>query len=77
MKKRIGSVLLALALCLSLLPATALAEGAETVSTLNFCSDPPTVETTYNIRGGGTAHGLRVAMVYRINLINLLWTMLL
>lgn len=55
MKKRIGSVLLALALCLSLLPATALAEGAETVSTLNFCSDPPTVETTYNIRGGGTA----------------------
>ena len=27
MKKRIGSVLLALALCLSLLPATALAEG--------------------------------------------------
>ena len=55
MKKRIGSVLLALALCLSLLPATALAAGAETVSTLNFCSDPPTVETTYNIRGGGTA----------------------
>lgn len=55
MKKRIGSVLLALALCLSLLPATALAEGAETVPTLNFCSDPPTVETTYNIRGGGTA----------------------
>ena len=55
MKKRIGSVLLALALCLSLLPATALAEGAETVSTLNFCSDPPTVKTTYNIRGGGTA----------------------
>lgn len=55
MKKRIGSVLLALVLCLSLLPATALAEGAETVPTLNFCSDPPTVETTYNIRGGGTA----------------------
>lgn len=43
MKKRIGSVLLALALCLSLLPATALAEGAETVSTLNFCSDPPNI----------------------------------
>lgn len=55
MKKRIGSVLLALALCLSLLPATALAEGAETVSTLNFCSSPPTVETIYNISGGGTA----------------------
>lgn len=55
MKKRIGSVLLALALCLSLLPATALAEGAETVSTLNFCISPPTVETIYNINGGGTA----------------------
>lgn len=55
MKKRIGSVLLALALCLSLLPATALAEGAETVSTLNFCSSSPTVETIYNISGGGTA----------------------
>ena len=55
MKKRIGSVLLALALCLSLLPATALAEGAETVSTLNFCISPPTVETIYNINGSGTA----------------------
>lgn len=55
MKKRIGSVLLALALCLSLLPATALAESAETVSTLNFCISPPTVETIYNINGGGTA----------------------
>ena len=55
MKKRIGSVLLALALCLSLLPATALAEGAETVSTLNFCSSSPAVETIYNISGGGTA----------------------
>ena len=55
MKKRIGSVLLALALCLSLLPATALAEGAETVSTLNFCISPPTVETIYSINGGGTA----------------------
>lgn len=52
MKKRIGSVLLALALCLSLLPATALAEGAGPVSTLNFCSSPPTVETIYNINGG-------------------------
>ncbi len=55
MKKRIGSVLLALALCLSLLPATALAEGAEPVSTLNFCTSAPTDETTYNISGGGTA----------------------
>ena len=55
MKKRIGSVLLALALCLSLLPATALAEGADTVSTLNFCSSPPPVEKIYNISGGGTA----------------------
>ena len=46
---------MALALCLTLLPATALAEGAETVSTLNFCSSPPTVETIYNISGDGTA----------------------
>ena len=46
---------MALVLCLTLLPATALAEGAETVSTLNFCSSPPTVETIYNISGDGTA----------------------
>lgn len=46
---------MALALCLTLLPTAALAEGAETVSTLNFCISPPTVETIYNINGGGTA----------------------
>lgn len=55
MKKRIGSVLLALALCLSLLPATALAEGAETVSKLNFAFSQPNVETNYKITDGGTA----------------------
>ena len=55
MKKRIGSVLLALALCLSLLPATALAEGAETVSKLNFAFSQPNVETNYTITDGGTA----------------------
>lgn len=55
MKKRIGSVLLVLALCLSLLPATALAEGAETVSKLNFAFSQPNVETNYTITDGGTA----------------------
>ena len=55
MKKQVLSMFMALALCLTLLPATALAEGAETVSTLNFCSSPPTVETIYNISGDGTA----------------------
>ena len=55
MKKRIGSVLLALALCLSLLPATALAEGAETVSKLNFAFSQPNVKTNYTITNGGTA----------------------
>lgn len=57
MKKRIGSVLLALALCLSLLPATALAEGAETVSKLNFAFSQPNIETNYTITNGGTAGG--------------------
>lgn len=46
---------MALALCLTLLPTAALAEGAETFSTLNFCISTPTVETIYNINGGGTA----------------------
>ena len=46
---------MALALLLTLLPTAALAEGAETFSTLNFCISPPTVETIYNINGGGTA----------------------
>lgn len=55
MKKRVLSMFMALALCLTLLPTAALAEGAETVSTLNFCISPPTVETIYNINGGGTA----------------------
>lgn len=55
MKKRIGSVLLALALCLSLLPATALAEESTTVSKLDFRFDPPSSVTEYNITGGGTA----------------------
>ena len=57
MKKRIGSVLLALALCLSLLPATALAEGPTPVSKLDFRfpSNQPTVETEYTITDGGTA----------------------
>ena len=55
MKKRILSCLMAMALCLTLLPATALAEGAETFSTLNFCISTPTVEPIYNINGGGTA----------------------
>ena len=55
MKKRILSCLMALALCLTQLPAAALAEGAETFSTLNFCISTPTVETIYNINGGGTA----------------------
>ena len=57
MKKRIGSVLLTLALCLSLLPATALAEESTTVSKLDFrfSSNQPTVETEYKITNGGTA----------------------
>ena len=56
MKKRILSCLMALALCLTLLPTVALAEGAETFPTLpNFCISPPTVATIYNINGGGTA----------------------
>ena len=55
MKKRIVSMLLVLVLCLSLLPATALAEGAETVSKLNFAFSQPNVETNYTITAGGTA----------------------
>mgnify|MGYP004511371157 CR=1 FL=1 len=55
MKKRIGSVLLALALCLSLLPATALAADAGKVSKLNFAFSQPSTETVYMITGGGTA----------------------
>ena len=57
MKKRIVSMLLVLVLCLSLLPATALAEESTTVSTLDFrfSSNQPTVETEYTITDGGTA----------------------
>ena len=55
MKKRIVSAAMALILCLTLLPATALAEDAETVSKLNFCVDAPTSVTAYSIKKGGTA----------------------
>lgn len=47
MKKRIGSVLLALALCLSLLPATALAEGENGTT-------PPSTSTKMPIYSGGS-----------------------
>ena len=49
MKKRIGSVLLALALCLSLLPATALAEGE------NGTTPPSTSKMPTYSGGSGTA----------------------
>ena len=52
MKKRIGSVLLALALCLSLLPATALAEGED--DTENGATTPSTEMPAYS-GGSGTA----------------------
>ena len=55
MKKQVLSAFMALALCLTLLPATALAEDAETVSKLNFCVDAPTSVTAYSIKKGGTA----------------------
>lgn len=45
MKKRVLSLFMALALCLTLLPTAALAEGAGTVSYLNFCVDAPTSVT--------------------------------
>ena len=46
---------MALALCLTLLPATALAEGAETVPKLNFVVSQPSGEANYTIKGGGKA----------------------
>ena len=46
---------MAMALCLSLLPTAALAEGAETVSKLNFAFSQPSGEANYTITGGGTA----------------------
>ena len=55
MKKRILSCLMAMALCLTLLPTAALAEGAETVSKLNFAFSQPSGEANYTIKGGGTA----------------------
>ena len=55
MKKRIASTVMALILCLSLMPATALAEESTTVSKLDFHFDPPSSVTEYNIRDGGTA----------------------
>lgn len=47
MKKRIGSVLLALALCLSLLPATALAEGEGSTGTPGSVAQIPESITGY------------------------------
>ena len=55
MKKRILSCLMALALCLTLLPTAALAEGAETFSKLNFVVSQPSGEANYTIKGGGKA----------------------
>lgn len=55
MKKRIASTVMALILCLSLMPATALAEESTTVSKLDFHFDPPSSVTEYNIKDGGTA----------------------
>ena len=55
MKKRILSCLMAMALCLTLLPTAALAEGAETVSKLNFAFFYFFGEANYTIPGGGTA----------------------
>lgn len=47
MKKRIGSVLLALVLCLSLLPATALAEGEDSTGTPGSVAQIPESITGY------------------------------
>ena len=55
MKQKTISILLALALCLTLLPTAALAEGAETVSKLNFAFSQPSGEANYTIKGGGKA----------------------
>lgn len=46
---------MAMALCLTLLPTAALAEGAETVSKLNFAFSQPSGEANYTIKGGGKA----------------------
>ena len=55
MKKRVLSMFMALALCLTLLPTAALAEGAETFSKLNFVVSQPSGEANYTIKGGGKA----------------------
>ena len=57
MKKRILSCLMPMALCLTLLPATVLADESTTVSKLDFrfSENQPTDETEYTITGGGTA----------------------
>ena len=44
-----------MALCLTLLPTAALAEGAETFSKLNFVVSQPSGEANYTIKGGGKA----------------------
>lgn len=54
-KKRIASTAMALILCLTLLPATALAEESTTVPKLDFRFNPPSSVTEYNITDGGTA----------------------
>lgn len=58
---------MALALCLTLLPTAALAEGAETFSKLNFVVSQPSGEANYTIKGGGKANGNRAPMVHRTN----------
>ena len=57
MKKRIASAVIALILCLTLLPATVLADESTTVSKLDFrfSDSQPTATTEYTITGGGTA----------------------
>lgn len=57
MKKKILSILLVLAMCLTLLPATVLAEGSTAVSKLDFrfSDSQPTATTEYTITDGGTA----------------------
>ena len=57
MKKRIVSAVMALILCLTMLPAAVLAEGSTAVSKLDFrfSDSQPTATTEYTITGGGTA----------------------
>ena len=64
MKKRLLSILTALAICLSLLPATALAEGSAT-ATADFSADPTTALTLLTARKQvkRTAHGIAVQIL--------------